>query len=420
MPYCPAERIEFTFRPTENGQLGALITPFPGGRSWLRTIVPLAIISCVFTFGCKGQSQLVHDDEQCVRNVANHPEVAIPYCTSLVESAALSQKNHALALILRGTAYRNMGNLDAAIQDFSAAIRVEPDIANAFNNRGITYDYKHEFARAIRDYDEAIRLRPDYPDAFNNRGLVFREEGEYKRALQDFDQAVRLKPGYAEAIANRASTYIDVGNYDRAIEEFTSAIKVEPDYGGDFNDRAEAYLGKKEYQRALDDLNRAVTLSPRDPHFLESRGIARFCVGSLKGAKDDLLLASKLAPTEPSIAVWLYLVQARLGENPREAFKKNQARLKRIWPEPAVRFFLGRLTSTEFLALAGSTDAGKESERRCQAYFFLGEAALIHHNPGRARELFQKSAKMQVPISYGRTGAIAELDRMRNGNVVSR
>ncbi len=54
-----------------------------------------------------------------------------------------------------------------------------------------------EHDRAIRDYDQAIRLKPDYANAFNNRGNAYADKGEYDRAISDYDQAIRLKPDYA-------------------------------------------------------------------------------------------------------------------------------------------------------------------------------------------------------------------------------
>lgn len=385
---------------------------YRNGKSRLHMAGTMLVLVCALAGGCRAQSQLVIDDEQCEQNVASHPDIALPHCTALVESGQLSQDNLALALILRGSAYRNTGDYDRAIQDFNAAIRIKPGIANAFNNRGITYDYKGEYDLAIRDYDQAIQLQPDYPDAFNNRGLVYQEKGAYDRALEDFDQAIRLKPDYAEAVASRAATYVSKGEYDRAIEECTRAIKLEPNYAGDFNDRAVAYLGKKDYQRALKDLDHAVQLSPQDPHVLATRGIAHFYVGEFKAAENDFTLALRLAPKEPSTAVWLYLAQVRGGENAGDALRKNSPGLKSIWPEPAARLYLGSLRPTDFLASAKSMDANQGRKQRCQAYFFLGEAALIHGDQTEARKMFQASVATAVPDAYEYMGAIAELNRM--------
>ena len=45
----------------------------------------------------------------------------------------------------------------------------------------------------LRFYTEAIRLKPDYADAFNNRGLARRDKGDLEGADEDFKKAERLK-----------------------------------------------------------------------------------------------------------------------------------------------------------------------------------------------------------------------------------
>ncbi|MHB8559511.1 MAG: tetratricopeptide repeat protein, partial [Candidatus Acidiferrales bacterium] len=266
-------------------------------------------------------------------------------------------------------------------------------------------------ARADSERENAPSERKKLnPDELSR--LVYGEKGEYDRAIQDFDQALRFKPNYVEAIASRASAYVSKGDFDRAIEEYGRAIKIEPTYAGDFNDRAVAYLGKRDYQRALQDLDHAVQLSPQDPHVLATRGITHFYTGQFKSAENDLALALRLAPAEPSTAVWLYLSQARGGRNASGNLRKNRVGLKKIWPEPAVRMYLGILTPTDFLALAKNPHTFKERNQQCQAYFFLGENALLHGNRVDAKKRFQESAAIRVMDSYEYMGALAELDRL--------
>ena len=41
---------------------------------------------------------------------------------------------------------------------------------SAYYNRGFAYEEKGEHDQAIADYTEAIRLKPDYAEAYYNRG----------------------------------------------------------------------------------------------------------------------------------------------------------------------------------------------------------------------------------------------------------
>ena len=52
---------------------------------------------------------------------------------------------------------------------------------------------------AIDDYDEAIRLDPQFASAYYNRGLAYYRLGPFhaERYIQDYNEAVRLDPKYA-------------------------------------------------------------------------------------------------------------------------------------------------------------------------------------------------------------------------------
>ena len=52
---------------------------------------------------------------------------------------------------------------------------------------------------ALEDYNEVVRLKPDFAEAYLNRGVVRVELGEHKEAITDYDKAIQFKPDLAEA-----------------------------------------------------------------------------------------------------------------------------------------------------------------------------------------------------------------------------
>jgi tetratricopeptide (TPR) repeat protein len=59
---------------------------------------------------------------------------------------------------------------DKAISDFTEAIKLDPNYAIAYFDRGMVYDETKDYDKAISDYTQAIRLDPFNFDAYNNRG----------------------------------------------------------------------------------------------------------------------------------------------------------------------------------------------------------------------------------------------------------
>ncbi len=90
------------------------------------------------------------------------------------------------------------GSHDKAIADYSEAIRLKPDLADAYAGRGEAYDAKGEHGKAIADLTEAIRRKPDYADAYAIRaGINWRMGGHVDEVIAVCTKAIRLKPGLA-------------------------------------------------------------------------------------------------------------------------------------------------------------------------------------------------------------------------------
>ena len=69
-------------------------------------------------------------------------------------------------------AHGNKGDVESAIRDFTKAIELKPDDAEAHYNRGLAYDGKGDVESAIGDYTKATELKPDFAEAYNNRGIA--------------------------------------------------------------------------------------------------------------------------------------------------------------------------------------------------------------------------------------------------------
>ena len=104
------------------------------------------------------------------------------------------------------------GDLDLAILFYDRVIRAgglsDWDAAAVRTDRGSAYVDKGRLDRAIEDFDAAIKIEPDYPLAFGNRAIAYHRKGDLDRAITDYDAAIRLDPGDADSYRNRASPTI--------------------------------------------------------------------------------------------------------------------------------------------------------------------------------------------------------------------
>jgi tetratricopeptide (TPR) repeat protein len=92
-----------------------------------------------------------------------------------------------------------------------------------------TYSRPPTGVGVIHDYTEVIRLDPEYADAFYNRGVARRLKGDYDGAIADYSEAIRLDPGYAsECLSLRADARQAKGDLEGANADKAEAHRLEP------------------------------------------------------------------------------------------------------------------------------------------------------------------------------------------------
>ncbi|MDP7636362.1 MAG: tetratricopeptide repeat protein, partial [Phycisphaerae bacterium] len=96
------------------------------------------------------------------------------------------------------------GRLDQAISDFTKAIELKDEYAEAHFNRGSTYRMKGDFDTAIGDLTRAIELNPKLAMAYSERALVYFNKRNFDRARGDVRAAQALgyevPHGFLEAL----------------------------------------------------------------------------------------------------------------------------------------------------------------------------------------------------------------------------
>ena len=126
------------------------------------------------------------------------------------------------------------------------------------------------FDQAIVDYTRAIDINPNLAKAYNNRGVAYAREGSLPRAIADFTMAIANNLKDAEAYNNRGRAYARQGNLSQAVFDYTKAIKNNAFYVKAYNNRGLAYYKLKEYDKAWSDVHTVEAIGGRaDSYFIE-------------------------------------------------------------------------------------------------------------------------------------------------------
>jgi tetratricopeptide (TPR) repeat protein len=244
------------------------------------------------------------------------------------EEAAQCPAAGALDHFLVGDDLNRQGKLLAAISEFEAALRMQPDhfwaryflavcylrlpqpAARSARDclsaclakqqdypwlyvlRGFAHGQLLQFAAAEEDFQQALKHKPSKEaqySVFVNRGVLrtrrallqetlvawFPIRGDFAPAVADLHRAINLKPERYQAYMNLATAYKEQRNPAAALEQLDKAIKIsrplvesrelEPSaLTRLYQYRAELHRQRRDLKAALADLDRAIEAEPGD------------------------------------------------------------------------------------------------------------------------------------------------------------
>ncbi len=196
----------------------------------------------------------------------------------------------------QGNVLRDLKRYQEAIDSYSRALALNPDLAIAYNNRGATYKDLKQYDKALTDFNKAIVLNPGNEKAYYNRGATYYGLKQYDKALVDYNKAIALYPDYVLAYNGRGLTYYGLKQYDKALVDYNKAITLYPDFARAYNGRGNIYSDLKQYDKALVDYNKAITLYPNDARAYYNRGLTYYALKQYDKALVDYNKAIALYP----------------------------------------------------------------------------------------------------------------------------
>ena len=152
------------------------------------------------------------------------------------------------------------------IDYLSKALELDPNLAAAYEKRGVLYYYQEKYDKVIQDFENYTRLGPDDVEGFRMLAMGYLYYGTYDAAIATFTQALKVDPHLVSALSYRAEAYRRSGNGEEAVREATKVIQR----GGDPRAVADAYITRAKVYReigqqeqAVADVRAALQIDPR-------------------------------------------------------------------------------------------------------------------------------------------------------------
>ncbi|MCE9584262.1 MAG: tetratricopeptide repeat protein [Planctomycetes bacterium] len=257
--------------------------------------------------------------------------LAVLLAAALYPTFACAESSETTAAVTRGNLLLEKHQESEAEKEFTQAIGVDAKCIDAWVGRAKARRWE-KTEDAIADYGEALRLAPDRADLWKERGKLRAWKGDLDGGLADLGEAVKRDPDGADIRLERSKILQKKGDLTAAIAEVSSVIERKPADTKLRAVRAMLRLDAGDFAGAAGDFTEAMKGDEKSGRFQEARGIALFGAGDWKGAADDIgaSLSSGPAPRGDELAL-MYVARIRQGK-PEDADREFDANLAHLAP----------------------------------------------------------------------------------------
>ncbi len=125
---------------------------------------------------------------------------------------------------------KDKGKLPEAEKAARRALKLDPEMAEAYASLGLHHTTRRKADSAIRDLKKAIELRPGYADAHSWLCWVLQLTGKRREGLESAKKAVKLNPLSQESIGNLALGWLVNREYTLSVQEARRLLQIQPDF----------------------------------------------------------------------------------------------------------------------------------------------------------------------------------------------
>jgi len=176
---------------------------------------------------------------------------------TLWDDAVRKMPKNSRAHCNRGFEFFNMGNYEAALADYNAALKNDPRYVVAYCNRGALYAMKGDMRGALREFDKALIISPHYADAHYNRAKAYARMNDIQRAIAEYEETIVLNYFFIDAYINLGNIYVRRGELHKAMSMYSRAITVDRGYPNIYVNRALVYFMRRDFDKAWKDVQKA-------------------------------------------------------------------------------------------------------------------------------------------------------------------
>ena len=187
----------------------------------------------------------------------------------------------------------------------------------------------HSPAKAIEQFRAALSLDPENAEAHAWMGLALSEERRFDAALHEADLALASEPNNSLYVFIKGLIYAASDSWKEAEKQFSQAIEMMPHVANYHAHLAQALYHQEKKKPAAEAAELALSLDPEDETALLYLGFCQLDANKMGDAQQQLQRALELDPDSTSAhnAIGLYYLQNKQNDKAlyhiREALRLN-------------------------------------------------------------------------------------------------
>jgi lipoprotein NlpI len=267
------------------------------------------------------------------------------------------------------------------------AVAALPDAwrLGALIHRGQARFETGDVAGAVADADAALALKPDADNIYESRGIYRVELGEIEGGIADLSYALTLNPQAPGLWLDRA--------WARS---------------------RKAGTGNADWAAAQADFSRAVELDPNSARLLLNRGAGAWLAGDKAAAARDFAAVIDAAQQAPYAVLWLQLAVNGGQKDEADTLDRGATALGggTAWPLPILDHLRG-ITNAQDLAKAAARAPDRETAKKqsCEAAFYAGMLATESNSVMEATKYLTQARNLCFKGSLEYQAAMVALGR---------
>lgn len=336
-----------------------------------------------------------------IEDKKEHANVALEVAKTVLNKSSLTPEQRANVLYQRASAHMYLKDVNAAIDDYQAAIKGFPLHMGSYMGLAQSYIISGQPDKALATFTAAVEAMPTKAIVYNNRGLFLQQQGKSKESLADFTKAIEIDPKFATAYANRGFAYQSLGNLPEAEADYSKAITLAPMIPLFASLRGTCRLSQQNIPGAIEDYTTAIRLNPENAVVHADLGFAEFFSRDYAGAAAAFEQSIKTEPNAMRYLnpwrVWsLVLAGKPEGISDIAAASKNKPEKEQDWIDQQVLFLKGDISERAFVEFVSkTTDAKMKNAQLSEAYFFIGERRFHANDKANAVQFYQRVLDMK-------------------------